>query len=173
MRKPAAVLIGPLVAMLCIGAVANAAGVIPTTSMSASVSPRHALKAPYTFTTSGAIHYRRCPHGVTKKNYCSSIPPGHQTCPGTVSLAVMLGPDPILADAGTTVLTTSGKTSDKCTYSITVTIPKADLTATVRYRPHQRGSYVYVSFLARFHGNSVLTAKSARQQNVVAKLTKP
>jgi hypothetical protein len=85
----------------------------------------------------------------------------------------MLGPDPILADAGTTVLTTSGKTSDKCTYSITVTIPKADLTATVRYRPHQRGSYVYVSFLARFHGNSVLTAKSARQQNVVAKLTKP
>jgi hypothetical protein len=162
---------GLLVAMLLIGAVAIAA-TIPPSYVSASVSPRHKLGAPYKFTTSGAIHYRRCPHGVTKHNYCVDVPPG-QACKGAMSLAVKLGPDPLLVDQNKTILTTSGGVSSKCTYSITTTIRKSELTATSRYKPHQKGSYVFVSFLAKFGGNKVLSAKGARQQNVVAKLTQP
>jgi hypothetical protein len=171
-RKPATVLMGLLVAMLLIGAVAAVAATITPNYVSASVSPRHKNQAPYTFTTSGAIHYRRCPHGVTKHNYCVSLPPG-QTCTGTMGVDVKLGPDPLLVDQNKTIMSASGKVSSKCTYSITTTIPKSELTGTSRYRPHERGSYVYVSFSVKFGGNRVLRAKGARQQNVVAKLRQP
>jgi hypothetical protein len=162
---------GLVVAMLLIGAVAVAA-TIPPSYVSASVSPRHKLGAPYTFTTRGAIHYRRCPHGVTKHNYCVDVPPG-QACKGTMALDVKLGPDPLLVDQNKTILTTTGDVSPQCTFSITTTIPKSELTGTSRYKPHQKGSYVFVSFVAKFRGNKVLSALGARQQNVVAKLTQP
>jgi hypothetical protein len=162
---------GSLVVMLCIGAAAVAATLTPS-YVSASVSPHHLLKAPYTFTTVGTIHYRHCPHGVTKNNYCVDVAQG-QACKGSVSLDVRLGSDPLLADAQKKVLTTSGAVSKKCTYSITTTLPTSVFTATSRFRRHQKGAYVYVKFAARFVGNSVLSPRSARQQNVVARLTQP
>lgn len=171
MRKPVAVSIALLGAMLCVVAVASAGSIAPS-YVSASVSPRHRLHPPYKSTVTGTIHYRKCPHGTTKHNYCTSIPPGH-VCTGTVTLHVKLGADPLLADAKKTIKTARGKVRKHCNYSITTTLPAADLTATSRYRPHQRGAFVYVSFLIRFNGNKVLSARSARRQNVVAKLRQP
>lgn len=172
MRKSSAVLTGLLVAILGSASAAAVAASIAPTYVSASVSPHHVLKAPYTFTTSGTIHYRRCPHGTTTHNYCTDIPPG-QACKGSVSVDVKLGRDALLTDAGKKVDTTSGSVSKKCTYSITTTLPTSVLTATSRFRRRQRGAYVYVSFSARFAGNSVLSPKSARRQNIVARLTQP
>ena len=171
MRKPAVALTVLLVGMLGLGAAAIASTITPS-YVSASVSPRHVLRVPYTFTTSGAIHYRRCPHGTTKHNYCVDVPAG-QACKGSLSLDVKLGADPLLADAGKKVLSTSGGVSKHCTYSITTTLPTSVLTATSRFRRRQKGAYVYLTFSARFDGNSVLSPKSARRQNVVARLTQP
>ena len=171
MRKPIAVSMALLGAMLGVVAVASAGSIAPS-YVSASVSPRHKLGAPYMSTVTGTVHYRKCPHGTTKHNYCTDIPRG-RVCKGTVTLRVRLGPDPLLADAKQTIQTATGKVHRHCTYSITATLPAADLTAITRYRPHQRGAYVYVSFLVRFNGNRVLSARRARKQNVVAKLTQP
>lgn len=171
MRRPIAVSIALLGALLSVVAVASAGSIAPS-YVSASVSPRHKLQAPYKSTVTGAVHYRKCPHGTTKHNYCTDIPPG-RVCTGTVTLHVRLGPDPLLADAKHTIRTARGKLSKRCTYSIRTTLPAADLTATSRYRPHQKGAYVFVSFLVRFNGNKVLAARRARRQNVVAKLTQP
>jgi hypothetical protein len=157
--------------MLCIGAAAFASTITPS-YLSASVAPRHRSRAPYTYTTRGAIHYRRCPHGTTNHNYCTDLPPG-QVCKGSVALNVKLGVDRLLADSRKKVLTTSGALKGNCTYSITTTLPTSVLTARSRYRRGQHGVWAYVSFSAKFAGNSVLAAKAARQQNVRAKLTQP
>lgn len=174
MRKYAAVPLGLLVAALCFGAVANA-GIITPTKVSASVSPRHIITgAPYKFTVSGTIRFNPiyCPPGTTNPAYCTVIT-AKQACSGKISLNVGLGKDPILADAKTTVKKTGGKVSSKCTFSIKTKIPKSDLTATSTYVPHQKGSYVFVNFKVKFLGNTVLNAKKARTQYVVAKLTQP
>jgi hypothetical protein len=174
-RKPAAVLLGVLVALLCFGAVAGATGSVPPIKVSASVSPRHQIAhPPYTFTTTGRITFPTvyCPPGTTNPAYCTAIT-AKKACTGKVSLSVSLGRDPILADAKKTIQKTTGKVSNKCTYSIKSKFRKSDFTATSHYVPHQRGSYVYVSFHVKFLGNSVLAAKQARTQNVVAKLINP
>ena len=153
MRKPIAVSIALLGAMLGVVAVASA-GIITPYYVSASVHPRHILHGPYRFTTSGKIHYRRCPHGTTKHNYCTVIPP-RRACRGTVSLRVRIDRDPLLADQNTIVARASGKVRRSCRYSITTTIPTSDLTATSRYHPHEPGSYTYLTFFVRFNGKRI------------------
>jgi hypothetical protein len=173
-RKPAAVLLGLLAAMLCFGAVASA-GIITPTKISASVAPKHQIRhPPYTFTTSGKITFPSvyCAPGVTNIAYCVVVTPA-EACSGKVSLKVKLGADSILDDAGKTIKTTTGKVSSTCTYSIKVKFPNKDFTASQPYVPHQKGSYVHVSFFAKFLGNPVLNGKTARTQNVVAKLLQP
>ena len=179
MRKPAAVTLGLLVALLCFGAVASA-GIINPIKVSASVSPHHQISnPPYTFTTSGKITFPSyyCPPGTKKPipgqtNTCASIT-AKEACSGKISLSVSLGRDPILADAKTTIAKTGGKVSSKCTYSIKTKFPTADFTASQTYVPHEKGIYVYVSFHVKFQGNKVLNAQKARTQNVIAKLINP
>ncbi len=173
MRKRVAVLLGLVAAMLCFGAVAIA-GIITPTKVSASVSPRHLLGAPYTWVTSGKITFRSlyCPNGTTNPAYCAQITK-QQACRGRVSLKVRIGRDPILGDANTTIRNTTGRVSSQCTYNIKTKFPTSDFTATRIYRRHTRGKYVKVTFSVKFLGNSILNAKSARPQNVVAKLTQP
>jgi hypothetical protein len=178
-RKPAAVTLGVLVALLCFGAVASA-GIINPVKVSASVSPSHQIKnPPYTFTTSGKITFPSyiCPPGTPKPipgqtNTCAAIT-AKEACSGKISLSVTLGKDAILADANKTIKKTSGKVSGKCTYSIKTKFPKSDFTAKAPYAPHTAGEYVHVSFHVKFGGNKVLNGKSARTQNVVAKLINP
>ena len=161
MRKPAAVLLGTLVALLCFGAVASATsskgskGYIKPIKVSASVFPP-GEKPPPPGTTNTCII-------VTAK----------QACYGKVSLYVTLGRDPILLLARHRIFGTYGKVSGKCTYSISTTFPKPKFTATKFYFPHEFGSYIFVAFHVRFGGNAVLKAKSARTQYVVAKLIQP
>jgi len=174
-RKPAAVLLGVLVALLCFGAVADATGIINPIKVSASVSPRHQIsKPPYTFTTSGRITFPTllCPPGTTNPAYCTTIT-AKEACGGKVSLKVTLGKDPILADANKTIKRTTGKVSGKCTYSIKAKFPKSDFRATKHYFAHEKGSYVHVSFHVSYLGDSVLKPKTARTQNVIAKLLQP
>jgi hypothetical protein len=172
-RKPAAVLLGSLAAILCFGAVASA-GIITPTKVSASVSPHHIIKAPYTFVTSGTISFPSlyCPAGTTNPAYCTTITKA-EACRGKVSLKVKLGSDPILGDAGNTIASTSGKVSSQCTYSIKTKFPKSDFTATTIYGAHDKGVYVKVKFSANFLGNTLLNAKAAKTQIVIAKLRKP
>jgi hypothetical protein len=173
-RKPAAVLLGSLAAMLCFGAVASA-GIIMPTKVSASVSPPHQIAdPPYTFTTSGTITFRRrhCPPGTTNPAYCTTIT-DRDACHGKVSLTVKLGDDPLLADASTIIKTTTANVDGDCTYSIKITFPKSDFTANTRYAPHANGAYVHASFMVSFLGNTVLDPEDARTQTVVAKLLQP
>jgi len=173
-RKYAAVPLGLLVAALCFGAVASA-GIITPIKVSASVSPRHIITgAPYTYTTSGSIRFNPiyCPPGTTNPAYCTVIT-AKEACSGKVTLKVGLGKDVLLTDAKTTVKKSGGKVNSKCGYKIKIKIPTKDLTATSTYVPHQKGSYVFVNFRVKFQGNSILNAKSARTQYVVAKLTQP
>jgi hypothetical protein len=172
-RKPAVVLMGLLAAMLCFGAVASA-GIINPTKVGASVSPRHIKKAPYTFTTSGKITFPTsyCPPGNSNPAYCVPITAA-EACTGKVSLKIVLGKDPILADAKKTIKKTTGKVSSKCTYSIKTKLPKKDFKATSTYTPHQKGAYVHVAMVVKFLGNTVLNPASAHTQTVIAKLTQP
>jgi len=172
-RKPAAVLLGSLVALLCFGAVASA-GIITPTKVSASVSPPYVKAAPYTFVTSGTITFPSlyCPAGTTNPAYCTTITKA-EACRGKVSLKVKLGADPILGDAGSTIKSTTGKVSSKCTYSIKTKFPKSDFTATQIYVPHQKGAFVRVKMSVNFLGNTLLNAKAAKTQTVIAKLTQP
>jgi hypothetical protein len=173
-RKYVAVPLGLLVAVLCFGAVANAAGIITPTKVSASVSPRHVNGPPYTFVTSGTIRFNPiyCPPGTTNPAYCTVIT-AKEACTGKISLKVGLGRDPLLADAKKTIDSTGGKVSSKCTYSIKTKLRKSDFTATTAFRPHQFGAHVFVHFKVKFQGNSVLNAKTARTQYVVAKVLQP
>jgi hypothetical protein len=185
-RKPAAVLLGTLVALLCFGAVASATsskgskGYIKPIKVSASVFPPHQIfKPPYTFTVSGRITFNPyvCPPGEKPPppgttNTCIIVT-AKQACYGKVSLYVALGRDPILLLARHRIFGTYGKVSGKCTYSISTTFPKPKFTATKFYFPHEFGSYIFVAFHVRFGGNAVLKAKSARTQYVVAKLIQP
>ncbi|HWF50825.1 MAG TPA: hypothetical protein VG294_09320 [Solirubrobacteraceae bacterium] len=173
MRKPVAVLLGSLAVVLCFGAVASA-GIITPSKVSASVSPHHVTKAPYTFTTHGTITFSPlyCPPGTTNVAYCTTITKA-EACSGKVSLKVKLGPDPILADADTTIKSTTGKVSSNCTYSIKTKFSTKDFTATKIYSAHEKGVYVKVKFSVKFLGNTVLNPKSANTQTVIAKLTKP
>jgi hypothetical protein len=174
-RKYAAVPLGLLVAALCFGAVADAAGIITPIKVSASVSPKFIGAAPYTWVTSGTIRFNPvyCPPGTTNPAYCTTITAKQACSGGKLSLKVHIGRDPLLADANTTVKSTSGKASSKCTYSIKTKIPKADFTSTSHYVLGQRGQRVYVRFRVKFLGTSVLNAKSARTQYVKAVLTEP
>jgi hypothetical protein len=178
-RKPAAVLLGVLVALVCFGAVVAGArtGTIPPIKVWASVSPKHRVIPPpkyYTFYTSGHITFPTiyCPPGTTNPAYCTAVT-AKEACTGKVSLYVHLGRDPILADAKTTVQRTTTKVTKKCTYFFKSKFPNSDFTATHAYVPHERGSYVFVGFHVKFLGNSVLAAKTARVQYVVAKLINP
>ncbi|MDQ6806701.1 MAG: hypothetical protein M3065_17445 [Actinomycetota bacterium] len=173
MRKRVAVLLGLLAAMLCFGAVANA-GIITPTKVSASVSPHHRLGAPYNFVVRGSIRFPKlyCPPGTTNPAYCTIITNAH-ACRGKVSLTVDLGKDPILAAAESQIASTEARVSQQCTYKIRLHFPESDFTATHRYVPHEKGSYVKVRFHVKFLGNTVLNAKGAKTQKVVAKLTQP
>ncbi|MDQ6776560.1 MAG: hypothetical protein M3071_10185 [Actinomycetota bacterium] len=177
MRKPVAVLLGSLVAILCFGAVASA-GIITPTKVTASVSRPYTPHAPYTFVTSGRIIFSSlyCPPGLTSPAYCAkygAILTKQEVCRGRVSLKVKLGRDPILGDAGSTIRSTTGRVSSQCTYVIKTKFPKSDFTATKIYRPHDRGVFVRVKFSVKFLGNTLLNARSARTQTVIAKLTQP
>jgi hypothetical protein len=162
-----------LAAMLCFGAVVSA-GIITPTKVSANVSPKHVGGAPYTFKTTGTISFNPvyCPAGTTNPAYCITITKG-EACSGKVSLKVALGSDPLLADAGKTIKSTTGKVDASCNYSIKVKLPKSDSTAKKKFKGSAKGSSVKVKFSVKFLGNVVLNPASAKTATATAKLTQP
>jgi hypothetical protein len=167
-RKSAVVMIALVVGMLGVGAVAGAAVLSPT-KVSAGV---HKAKHPaYTYTTSGKITYpsKYCLPGQTAPNYCVALT-NPTVCNGKVSLTVKLGSDALLAASKKTIARATGKVSSKCTYSITTKFKSKLFTAKHSFSKGAKGSTVKVSFAAKFLGNAVLNAKSARTQTITAKI---
>lgn len=171
MRKRAAAFIAVLLTAVALLAV-TADATIPPTGVTASVSPSHVLAAPYTFTVSGSVTFRKCPAGSTDTSYCVNVPPG-QFCKGTMTVSVKLDSDPLLADSNEVVQTVTGPLNGSCAYSITTTIPKADLTATSHFTNSTPGAFDNVTFSVKFGGNAILSPASASPQTVMARLTEP
>jgi len=177
--KVVAVVVGLLAVSLVAVDMAGAAGFVPTTNVVARVLPKHInppsiKKANYTWHVHGNITYPSyyCPNGTHNPPYCARVPKS-SACKGKITYTVRMGSDKLLAASGKKIGSGSTTLRGNCTYKFSKHFRTSLFISRHRLKNDKTIRHLGVLFYVHFAGNSVLTARNARVQTVIAKVLQP
>jgi hypothetical protein len=168
----AAVLVASLT-MSLVGAASAAGPLIAPIKVTARVLPKHInTGGPYIWHVTGMIILPAmiCPAGTTDPKYCQPTTPAD--CVGTMSLIIKVGKDKLVADSGKQIGHLFSRTVG-CNFAFTTHIKNSVYTAKHPLAHDAPIRHTTLILYARFLGNALVSAKSARVQRVIGKVLAP